>query len=72
MGSPGTFNDSDPKSLKLPRPLWQIKEELEAHLALEPGIVRGSQAWHDWIAKRDGLKMWVSFAESKLNVWNKS
>lgn len=61
------MSDQDPlalegTSLRLPRPLWQLKEELKEHLLHEPK--RGTQAYNDWASKRVGLAMWIDLAES--------
>lgn len=52
-------------NLRLPRPLWKLKEELVEHLKHEPK--RGSQEWNNWASKRVGLAMWIDVAESPLN-----
>lgn len=55
---------------RLPRPLWQLKEELEAELANRPGL-EDFQARADWAARVEGLKMWIAYAESPLSKWQK-
>lgn len=58
-----------PLSLNLPRPLWQIEEELAAHLNTGRPPVSQYQELQDWIAKRDSLQMWIDYGRSKFGVW---
>ena len=50
--------------LRLPRPLWKLKEELAELIKKEPK--RGTQAYNDWASKRVGIQLWVDFAEGNL------
>lgn len=50
--------------LRLPRPLWKLKEELAELINNEPK--RGTQRYNDWASRRVGLQLWIDFAEHKL------
>jgi hypothetical protein len=58
-----------PLSLELPRPLWQLEEELAAHLNSGRPPVTRYQELQDWIAKRDAIQMWIDYANSGFGVW---
>lgn len=64
-----SFAGAIPLELKLPRPLWQLEEELEEHLRQGRPPVSQYQALQDWIAKRDSLRMWIEYGRSKFGNW---
>lgn len=68
MSSHQIGTNSFPAVATLPRPLWQIREELEAHMKTRPGNM-DIQALTDWGAKRDRLQMWIDYATSQLGEW---
>lgn len=49
--------------LYLPRPLWQLQEELAEHKRLRPALSSAPLVWRDWYARKECLELWVELGE---------
>lgn len=56
-----------PITFKLPRPLWQMKEELAQHLRERPAN-KDILALTNWVRRKESLEMWITLGEQQKGI----